>query len=219
MIKEILIKDKTISCNELTKFINLANTYQVDNICLPSYFLKYVNIEDLSVAALIDYPYGLSSMKTRVFEVVYSCSSGADIIDLTLNPFLVVNKRYEDIRTELRAVSRICKDKRKELRIILEYRMMEHHLLDICEIISLSGIDTVITSTGTMMDDPYDNILNTKIIMDNTPLQCILTGVSRTKEIFNLIKSEKIFGLRSPTKLIIEDIFGVISNEDRNIKG
>jgi deoxyribose-phosphate aldolase len=210
MLKEILVKDKSISLEGLNNFISLSNTYGVDNICLPSYFLKYVEVKDISIAAQIDFPYGLSANKTRAFETLYSISAGANFIDLTINPFLVENKMYSQIREEIKFLHNLCEDKRKELRAVIEYRLCETHLVDVCEVLCEAGINTVISSTGTMSDDPYDNLLMTNIIRENTPLNVIVTNVARSKEIYNMFKEELVYGLRSSDPGVIQEIFGVI---------
>jgi deoxyribose-phosphate aldolase len=210
MLKEILVKDKSISLKDLNSFISMANTYGVDNICLPSYFIKYVEIEGVSIAAQIDFPYGLSSTKTRAFETLYSISAGSNFIDLTINPFLVENKMFGQIRDEIKHLSALCKDKRKEIRPIIEYRLCEDSVVGLCEIFCDVGVNTIISSTGTMVDDPSDNLLIANIIKENTPLNVIINNVSRSQQIYNMFKSEMIYGLRSSSISVIKEIFGVI---------
>lgn len=206
MIKEVLIKDKSMTVEELYDLIKIADTYQVDNICLPSYFLKYA--QGLDTAAQIDFPYGLSSEKSRMFEIIYACNL-SKTIDVTINPFLVKNRMFETVRDELLSIFQLCKDKRVDLRVIIEHRLMSEDLIELSRLIDICGIKTVIISTGTMVDDPYDALLNSSIIMNNSSLQCIVHGI-RTKEIYNIAQKEGIYGIRSSSRRFFEEIFGVI---------
>ena len=210
MIKEILIKDKAISIAELNSFIDMADSYQIDNICLPSYFLGYVKCDTISIAAQIDYPYGLSSTKTRIREVIYSCDSGAQVIDLTINPFLMANDSKDKIIDEIKIINDICKDKRKSLRCIIEYRLFDSKfILDFCDELYKNKVDSVITSTGTMANVFEDDLLIAAYISEMTPMNIIISSSVRTKEDYNELKTFKV-GVRSSDKFVIKDIFSVL---------
>lgn len=210
MIKEILIKDKAISLEDLNSFVDLASSYQIDNICLPSFFLPYVKCEGLSIASQIDFPYGLSSTKTRVKEVIYSCDSGAQVIDLTINPFLMANDSKDKIIDEIKIINDICKDKRKSLRCIIEYRLFDSKfILDFCDELYKNKVDSVICSTGTMSDVFDDACLIAAYLSEMTPMNIIISSSVRTKKDYEELKKFKV-GVRSSDKFVIKDIFGVL---------
>jgi len=210
MIKEILIKDKSISIDDLNHFIDLADSYQIDNICLPSYFLGYVKCDTISIAAQIDYPYGLSSTKTRIREVIYAADSGANLIDLTINPFLMANNFQDKIIDEIKIINDLCKDKRKSLRCIIEYRLFDSKfILDFCDELYKNKVDSVITSTGTMSNIFEDDCLIAAYLCEMTPMNIIVSSSVRTKEDYHELKKFKV-GVRSSDKFVIKDIFGVL---------
>lgn len=215
MLKEILVKDRTLGIKELSTLIDLSNTYQIDNLCVPSYFIGYIKNSGVSIASQIDFPYGFSHRKIRLEEINYSLDSGCDTVDITINPFMIENKLFPEIHKELKEIYRLCDKKRKRVRAIIEYRLSELVLIDLCDIIVDSGIDTVITSTGTMLDDPMDNLLMTKIIMENTSLSCIMANTTRNEKTYEILKKEGIFGIRCCSNSVISDILGVLSTEDK----
>jgi deoxyribose-phosphate aldolase len=103
MIKELIIKDKAITKDELKKSMFAASGNVIDNICLPiGFFHIFPELREYTNnVALIDYPTGWNNQKFRYKEIDYAIKCGVVAIDLTINNLLLAEKDYENISKEV----------------------------------------------------------------------------------------------------------------------
>lgn len=195
MLHELIIKDKNISSRELDNII----TASVDVVCIPSVFLKkfteYSNI--ITLSALIDYPYGLSDTRIRTHETIYAVRSGAKIVDFVINNSLITDNQIGDIIDDIRICSKSIKNKNVKTRIIFEYTMFPiSTILDVSkEIIENTNISGIITSTGTMPQEPNDDVILCHKLIKETFVDVVSCSCWDVRYI-NFLKSINISGIR-----------------------
>lgn len=182
----------------------------VNSISLPYYFIKlakpYIG-NGLDFACFIDYPLGISDLKTRCSAVDQSIRAGFNTIDVCMPQNLAANRKYDKIREDIRSIIDIVGDQQINIRYILEYRKFDHHCLKkICEIFEALNIKYVFPSSGYFLDDLADNILASIFLYKNSKdLKIISTGnIWQTKHFETLIKSG-LFGLRTTSMHTLEN--------------
>ena len=151
--------------------------------------LKSILSPDISLSCPLDFPYGLSDIKSRNFLVAQACKSGASKIDIVIPSKILTNRKYDKLREDIRSNLAICEEQGVELRYILEYRIFSHGVLaKSCEILKSLGIKTVLPSSGTMIDDINDNLIVCNFLMTKTGIGVICNG-----NIYSAQHVEKIY--------------------------
>lgn len=122
-----------------------------------SYIRDYHNIK---LGGLVDFPYGISPLELKQHTLIYAARCGAKVIDLVTNYSLIKNERFSELKKEILTCQAICNVKSIEMRLIVDYRLYTTEEIDnIAEfLLTIDKID-VITSTGTIVDDPIDNLM------------------------------------------------------------
>lgn len=150
-----------------------------------------------SLSSPVDFPYGLSDTKSRNFMVSQTIKSGANIIDLFLPTKLITNRKYDKFREDIKSNFDICFEKNVQLRYILEYRVFSHEVLaKVCQILMSLGIDTVLPSSGTMIDDIHDNLIACNYFLTKTGIKTICNGNIYTEDHAKLANNADIHGIR-----------------------
>lgn len=198
MLKEFLIVDKSPQLGPLERDIKYALEQKIDSICMPTGLIKYIkNIDSKFISAQIDYPYGLSDTKTKIKDINYCLGLGINNIDIVVNHFFIENLMWKDSKNELENFLGICKKSNKTFRPIIDYRLIEgFRIKNYASILKTLGIDTVIVGTGTLLDDPVDNILCANYLYENFSIKSICSRVARTSVDIDYAKMHFIHGLR-----------------------
>jgi deoxyribose-phosphate aldolase len=175
--------------------------YPINSITLPYYLLKHKNIipSDTTLSCLIDYPLGISDIKTRRFAIEQAHKMGAKAIDISMPQNLATNRKYEKIREDIKLIQEYTAANSIEIRYILEYRVFDHHCLKkICEIFDQFNITHVYPSSGYFIDNLADNILASIFLHQNSKdLNVLSTGNIWTDKHFDTINKSGLFGLRT----------------------
>jgi len=196
-VSDIELKDT------LTKVLTFSNL--INSITVPYYYLKTTKglisenyNQDISLSCLIDYPMGISDLKTRQFAVSQAIKSGATAIDICMPQNLAANRKYDKIREDIKNISDISLDKNIKYRYILEYRNFDHHCLKkICEIFENFNIQYVFPSSGYFIDNLADNIIAGVFLHQNSKnLNIICTGDAWTEKHFATVNKSGLFGIR-----------------------
>jgi deoxyribose-phosphate aldolase len=193
--------DRALTEEEIKTNISCAAKLGIKNISTYQYSLPYikpiVTEHNMLVTCPADYPYGLSDLKTRNFMVSQIVKSGVYGIDLVTPSKSITNRKYDKIRDDIKSNLEICQANNVELRYILEYRIFGHEILaKICQIFKSMGVDTVIPSTGQMIDDINDNIIAAKYLSAKSNINVVINGnVWNQKHIEN-IKNADIKNIR-----------------------
>jgi deoxyribose-phosphate aldolase len=204
MYIDFALTDTDINDAQAKETIITINKYNIINsITLPFYLLKIVknliDTNNVHLSCFIDYPLGVSDLKTRRFAVEQAAKAGATAVDMAMPQNLASNRKYEKIRDDIRSVVEFCQENSIEPRYILEYRMFDHHCLKkICEIFDSLNIKHVYPSTGFFIDNLADNILASIFLHQNSKdLRILCTGNTWTKKHFETIKKSGLYGFRT----------------------
>lgn len=198
--------DYSINELELEQNISIAIKHGIKNISVPAYSLSTVkNIieikeKNISLSCPVDFPYGLSDLKSRSFAVGQICSSPVPVkyIDLVIPTKIITNRKYDKFRDDIRNNIKLCNDANIELRYILEYRVYSHEVLaKVCQILTDLGVKTIFPSSGTMIDDINDNLIACNFLMTKSQVKTIATGnIYNEKQINSVTKMQELFGIR-----------------------
>jgi len=195
---------------------NLVNSITAPVFLIKSIknFLKEKNLErDISLSCLIDYPMGISDIKTRQSSVIYAIGLGANCIDVVMPQNLAANRKYDKIREDIKQIKEVCENQDIKIRYILEYRMFDHHCLKkICEIFDDFGIKYCFPSTGFFLDNISDNIIASIFLYKNSKnINIISSGQLWNKDQFKTIIKSGIYGFRTNSHFVCKDFFSFIS--------
>lgn len=179
--------------------------YPINSITVPYYLLKTIkqsvsaSNKQIALSCFIDYPLGISDLKTRLFSVEQASKNGISAIDISMPQNLAANRKYNKIREDIKCIKEFCDTNTIEIRYILEYRFFDHHCLKkICEIFDEAGIKYVYPSSGYFLDNLADNILASIFLYQNSKDLCVLcTGNMWLTKHFETINKSGLFGFRT----------------------
>lgn len=155
-IKDILSKvDHTLlnpkaTWEEIKNICDDGMKYGTASVCIPPSFVKrakeYVG-ENLKICTVIGFPNGYNTTDVKVFETENALKNGADEIDMVINLGNLMDKKYDDILSEITKIKAVCGA--KVLKVIIETCLLnEEQKIKMCEIVTKSGADFIKTSTG-----------------------------------------------------------------------
>ena len=155
---------------------------------------------------MIDYPLGISDLKTRQTAATSAIKSGAKYLDITLPSLYLSNRKYDKIRDDIKMYCDLI-DK-NNIRYILEYRIFNHHSLKkICEILMSFGIDHISTSSGYRLDNLSDFIIASQFLQHHFPkLKIILSANYWNERHFDMILEQNFVFARSESIEILQDL-------------
>jgi len=199
---------------ETTFNVETAIKHGIKNIFILPYSINYIRSElfasdsDVRFGCPADFPYGLSDQKTRNYAVENLAKSNKiSFIDLMIPTKAVTNRKYDKLREDIRTNLDICKQYNVHLRYILEYRIYNHDVLSkICQIFKNLNIDTILPSSGMMLDDINDNIIACKFLQTKTGIKTVCTGNVYRKQGFDSVCSANLYGLRINNLNILQHI-------------
>ena len=155
-IKDILSKvDHTLlnpkaTWEEIKNICDDGMKYGTASVCIPPSFVKrakeYVG-ENLKICKVIGFPNGYNTTDVKVFETENALKNGADEIDMVINLGDLMDKKYDNILSEITKIKAVCGA--KVLKVIIETCLLnEEQKIKMCEIVTKSGADFIKTSTG-----------------------------------------------------------------------
>ena len=225
MYIDFIINNTDINDVETKLLVTELVKYPINSITVPHYLIKSVKqslgskIDKIKTSCLIDYPLGVSDLKTRKFAVEQAQKLGIDSIDISMPQNLATNRKYDKIREDIKSIVEFCKDNSIEIKYILEYRMFDHHCLKkICEIFDAFHIKYVYPSTGYFLDNLADNTLASIFLHQNSKdLNVICTGNIWTDKHFETINKSGLFGFRTNSTHSIKN-FAQFNNSTNKAK-
>lgn len=199
--KEYACHDISINEDEVKSLISSAVKLSPHGISIHPYSLNSVKgliPENIKISCPVDYPMGLNDISTRNTIVQYVARSNmVNIVDLNIPSKLIVNRKYDKFREDIKTNLDICKQNNVQLRYVLEYRIFSHEILaKICQIVKSFEIEYVLPSSGFLLDDINDNIIAAKYLMTKSDIKVICNGNIWTKQqVDNVVKSG-VYGVR-----------------------
>lgn len=203
MYLEYCCYDYSINEVETTNNVSMAIKHGIRNIFLLPYSVAYQAKNDLinqsvKFGSVIDFPYGLSDQKSRNSMVENLVKSNKiSMLDIMIPTKIITNRKYEKFRDDIKSSLDICASANIKIRYILEYRVYSHDVLaKICQILKTFNIDTVLPSSGMMLDDIHDNLIACKFLQTKTQINTICNANIYLDQHVKYIKNSQIFGAR-----------------------
>ena len=207
---ELSCHDRAASYDDVLNSLFSCTQHKVDCVSVPHGYMKIVSefSEDIDISALIDFPYGLSETEIRIHSIILAIRKGCKYIDLVLNGFDIENKNWSSIRKDVKSCLSVCKSSNVKFRPIIEYRIFKSKdMLELCDFLYSLGIDVVITSTGTIVDDVTDNVIMSKEVELKTGIFSIIcSNISSTEQV-KMLKDSDIYGVRIMSASILKFFF------------
>lgn len=202
MYIDFAINSIDTSENDVKSIILETIKYPINSITVPFYLLKTIKpitTNKIPLSCFIDYPLGISDIKSRRYSVEQAHKNGAACIDISMPQNLAANRKYDKIREDIKNITEYTKENSLVVRYILEYRVFDHHCLKkICEIFDDFGINYVYPSTGFFLDNLADNILASIFLHQNSKnLNIICSGNIWNEKHFETISKSGLFGFRT----------------------
>lgn len=194
--KEYAIYDLDLSEEEIKILVEQSLQLNIQCISVPYYYLKMVKSivgDKIKISTAIDYPFGISDIKSRNQAINNAVDNGANQISVVFQNSYLSNKKYDKLRQDIAANIDICKKLNVPLIYYLEYRVFTHQaLIKACNLLLESLLDKVYVSTGYMLDDINDNIIAVSLLKQKTNINCIFTANIWNKEHVNILKKNDI---------------------------
>lgn len=201
MYIEYACYDYSLSDDEIKNNIISALNIGIKNFAIHYTYIPLIkpilNDSGCIISSPIDYPYGLSDTKTRIYAIENAAKAGASTIDIAVPAKFIANRKYDKLRDDIRHNVSICQQYNLILRYILEYRVFNHETLaKTCQILKSLGVEYVLPSSGHMIDDINDNLIASKYLMAKSEINIICNGNIWTSKQAESVKSSGIHGVR-----------------------
>lgn len=141
---------QTATWEEVSQILDDGLKYGTASVCIPPSFVERASVYlegRLAVCTVIGFPNGYMTTETKEFEAMDAIKKGADEIDMVINIGWLKEKKYDEIRTEIRRLKAVCGD--RILKVIVETCLLtEEEKVKMCELVTEAGADYIKTSTG-----------------------------------------------------------------------
>ena len=137
--------------DEIRKLCEEAKKYNFKSVCVNpvhvSLAKECLEGSDVLVCTVIGFPLGANTKEIKAFETIDAIKNGADEIDMVINLGDLMDKKYDDVLSEITKIKAVCGT--KVLKVIIETCLLnEEQKIKMCEIVTKSGADFIKTSTG-----------------------------------------------------------------------
>ncbi len=105
----------------------------------------------VEVACVVGFPLGANTPQVKAFETRDAIANGVDEVDMVINIGAVKDKRWEDVREDIKAVvdAARCGAKTVKVKVIIETCLLtDDEKVRVCEICRDLKVDFVKTSSG-----------------------------------------------------------------------
>lgn len=192
------------SLNETETQAHISNAYKlgITNFCVLPYSIQTARSsvsdpDSINLCVPVDFPYGLSDIKSRNFSVTQLCKQKIKTIDLFVPTKILSNRKYDKLRDDIKSNLEICSENNIKLRYVLEYRVFSHEILaKVCGILVDFGVDTVIPSSGHMIDDINDNLIACSYLNTKSKIKVICNGNIYNEKHTKNLKNNNLYGVR-----------------------
>ena len=137
---------------EIEKLCMEAVEHGMASVCVPPCFVQMARRlinkrSDTKVCTVIAFPCGNTTAKVKVFECKDAIKNGADELDVVANLGLIKQHAYDELKLEIEAIRKVCKN--KVLKLIIETSMLtDAEQIAMCAIATSTNVDFVKTGTG-----------------------------------------------------------------------
>lgn len=139
--------------DQIDKTCEEAKEYDFYSVCVNSCYVArcYDNLKgtDVKVAAVVGFPLGACTTKSKAFETEEACMDGAKEIDMVLNVGVFKSGDYDYIRDDIKAVVEASEKYGAIVKVILETCLLsDEEIVEACKLSKEAGAKFVKTSTG-----------------------------------------------------------------------
>jgi len=203
MYIEYCLYDRTLSEKDISQEIEKALDMGVKNFCLLPYSLASLKnsglLKEINVSVPLDYPFGIMDIDARK-AVLSNLLNKYKIqaLDVIAPSKTLSNNKYSKFREDVDNVNSVSENYGLDIRYILEYRIFNYGVLSrCCQILTDKGIETIIPSTGNMIDDISDNIIACKYLESKSKIKTICSGNVYHNKHLSLLKTNNIDKIRA----------------------
>lgn len=187
---------------EVKKIIEIAVKYKPDTISvLPTQLksIKDIVPPSISISTVIDFPFGILDLNSRLGAIDNAVKNGCSIIELVCPSYFLCNRKYDKFRSEIAEIKKYIEANNIDVRYILEYRVFTPELLyKIGQILVSYDLNIAYPSTGHLLDNISDNLLACATIQTKVPkFKLICNGnIWNDSQIEMINKANKTYGIK-----------------------
>lgn len=129
----------------------LANNYF--GVCVPPFYVEHirkkVDREDFQIAAVVGFPNGYESYRSKVEEIKEIVNDGANEVDVGLNIGAVKTGTWKYVDSEIDSLSSICRVKNVKLKLITDHNLLtEDEIKRVIELAIHYNVPFIKTASG-----------------------------------------------------------------------
>jgi deoxyribose-phosphate aldolase len=152
MIDHSLLRPE-LTAEDIERECEIAKKYDVASVCcVPTdvkLAKKLMKGTDVKVGAVVGFPHGYCTTKTKVFETEQATDDGAVEIDMVLHIGKLLSKDFDYVRADIKAVVEAAHKKGAIVKVIFEnFYLTDDLKVTACKLCEEAGADFVKTSTG-----------------------------------------------------------------------
>lgn len=141
------------TAEQIDKLCDEAAKYDFYSVCVNSCYvarcMENLRGSDVKIAAVVGFPLGACTSKTKAFETEEACMDGASEIDMVLNVGVFKDGDYDYIRDDIYAVVEAAAKYNAIVKVILETCLLtDAEIEEACRLSKEAGAHFVKTSTG-----------------------------------------------------------------------
>lgn len=136
---------------DIEKLCEEAIKYNFASVCVNPYYVPLAHEllirSNVKVCTVVGFPLGQNNTLTKIYETKTAIEEGADEIDMVINVAALKDKYYDYVKSEIKEIRNITKD--KILKVIIETCYLDSdEIVKITEICNDVGVNFIKTSTG-----------------------------------------------------------------------
>lgn len=163
-------------------------------VCVPSFFVEHIRKRteenSIQISAVIGFPYGFESYKSKVEEIREAVSDGAKELDVALNIGAVKTESWKYVDSEIDSLSSMCRVKNARLKLIADHNLLtKDEIKRIIELSILHNVEFIKTATGKFGDTKVEDVAFYKSLCDENIKVKAAGGIRTLEEAIEMIEN------------------------------
>lgn len=143
----------TTSKGDIEKLCTEAKRYQFAAVCVPPYYVgqahNLLQSTSIKTATVIGFPFGYSSITSKVEEMKKAITDGTDELDMVICLAALRNDDWEYLDSEIKTVMSLINEHHKIVKIIIESGLLgDEEIIRCCKLYAKYQVQFLKTSTG-----------------------------------------------------------------------
>ncbi|MCF7560157.1 deoxyribose-phosphate aldolase [Sabulilitoribacter multivorans] len=143
--------DSTTTESDIIQLCQEAIQYNFYGICINSCYVSLANQflkeTDINISAVVGFPLGAASTKSKIFEAQQAIKDGASEIDMVINLGLLKSRNYVSVLKDISDIKFAIENTPLKVTIEID-ELNKNEIVKVCEICLDAGADYIKTSTG-----------------------------------------------------------------------